>query len=193
MALRRYRKHPKWAFRDRSTSALEPVYSVHYNDYAAQLQGAQIAYDVGIQRTCWQIHSLTNWMGDAGFVKSIHGQYRSHVYLSDVVRLGGRVVAKEIDDDGDHVVRLETWASNQRGQNVMPGSAVVAPADRAASVEPVSTRQPRRGATRSRSIEVARRPVPHVHRSARTHIREPAGVRRPLGRPSAHRPGRHAS
>ena len=126
VALKRYRKHPKWAFRDPKTHALEPVYSVHYNDYAAKLQGAQIAYDVGIQRTSWQIHSLTNWMGDAGTLKSITGQYRSHVYLSDVVRLGGRVEAKEIDADGDHVVRLTTWAQNQRGQQVMPGTAVIA-------------------------------------------------------------------
>ncbi|MCX7159601.1 MAG: acyl dehydratase, partial [Proteobacteria bacterium] len=101
-------------------------YSVHYNDYAAKLQGAQIAYDVGIQRTSWQIHSLTNWMGDAGTLKAITGQYRSHVYLSDVVRLGGRVEAKEVDAEGSHVVRLKTWARNQRDQNVMPGTAVIA-------------------------------------------------------------------
>jgi acyl dehydratase len=126
VALRRYRKHPKWAFRDPKTHALEPVYSVHYNDYAAQLQGAQIAYDVGIQRTCWQIHSLTNWMGDAGRLKALTGQYRAHVYLGDVVRLGGRVEAKEVDDNGDHVVSLTTWAWNQREQNVMPGTAVIA-------------------------------------------------------------------
>lgn len=126
VALRRYRKHPKWAFRDPNTSALEPVYSVHYNDYAAKLQGAQIAYDVGIQRTCWQIHSLTHWAGDTGRVKALHGQYRSHVYLSDVVRLGGRVTDKKIDEDGDAVVTLETWAYNQREQNVMPGTAVIA-------------------------------------------------------------------
>lgn len=126
VALKRYHKHPKWAFRDPRTHALEPVYSVHYNDYAAKLQGAQIAYDVGIQRTSWQIHSLTNWMGDDGSLKSITGQYRSHVYLSDVVRLGGRIEAKEIDEDGDHVVRLTTWATNQRGQQVMPGTAVIA-------------------------------------------------------------------
>jgi len=125
VALRRYRRHPKWAFRDPKTFALEPVYSVHYNDYAAKLQGAQAAYDVGIQRTCWGIHALTNWMGDTGFLKALTGQYRSHVYLSDVVRLSGRVVAKEIDGDGDHVVRLATWATNQRDQNVMPGTAVV--------------------------------------------------------------------
>jgi acyl dehydratase len=125
VALRRYRKHPKWAFRDPLTHALEPVYSVHYNDYAARLQGAQAAYDVGIQRTCWGMHALTHWMGDAGFLKAFDCQYRSHVYLSDVVRLGGTVEAKEIDADGDFVVRIGTWATNQRDQEVMPGSAVV--------------------------------------------------------------------
>ena len=135
VALKRYRKHPKWAFRDPRTHALEPVYSVHYNDYAAKLQGAQIAYDVGIQRTCWQIHSLTNWMGDAGALKSLTGQYRAHVYLSDVVRLGGRVEAKEIDADGQHVVHLTTWAWNQREQNVMPGTAVIALPVRGATEE----------------------------------------------------------
>ena len=64
-------------------------------------------------------------MGDEGELKSLFGQYRSHVYLGDVVRLGGRVDAKEIDADGDPVVRLTTWAWNQREQNVMPGTAVV--------------------------------------------------------------------
>lgn len=133
VALKRYRRHPKWAFRDPDTHALEPVYSVHYNDYAARLQGAQAAYDVGIQRTSWQIHSLTNWMGDAGALKSVTGQYRSHVYLSDVVRLGARVEAKEVDPAGDHVVKLVTWARNQRGQECMPGTAVIALPTRAAS------------------------------------------------------------
>lgn len=126
VALRKYHRHPKWAYRDPTTHALEPVYSVHYNDYAAKLQGAQAAYDVGIQRTCWQIHSLTNWMGDAGTLKAITGQYRSHVYLSDVVRLGATIEAKEVDADGDHIVRLKTWARNQRGQECMPGTAVIA-------------------------------------------------------------------
>jgi acyl dehydratase len=126
VALKRYHKHPKWAFRDPRTHALEPVYSVHYNDYAAKLQGAQIAYDVGIQRTAWQTHSLTNWMGDTGRLKRIFGQYRAHVYLGDIVRLGGRIEAKEVDEAGDHVVKLTTWATNQRGQNVMPGTAIIA-------------------------------------------------------------------
>ncbi len=53
-------------------------------------------------------------------------QLRAFVYLSDVIRLGGRVTDKFIDD-GDTVIAVETWASNQRGKNVMPGSALVAP------------------------------------------------------------------
>jgi hypothetical protein len=125
VALRRYAKHPKWAFRDPNTHALEPVYSVHYNDYAASLQGAQTAYDVGIQRTSWGVQQLTDWMGDAGFLKKMHGQYRAHVYLSDVVRLSATVTEKYVDADGDHVVKVETRAMNQRGQNVMPGTAVI--------------------------------------------------------------------
>jgi acyl dehydratase len=125
VSLKRYHKHPKWAFRDPTTHALEPVYSVHYNDYAASLQGAQAAYDVGIQRTCWQIHSLTHWMGDAAKLKGATSQYRSHVYLSDVIRLGGRIDAKEVTEDGEHIVRVTTWANNQRGDNVMPGTAVI--------------------------------------------------------------------
>ena len=48
------------------------------------------------------------------------------MYLSDVIRLGGKVEAKEVDADGDHVVKLTTWANNQRGQECMPGTAVVA-------------------------------------------------------------------
>jgi acyl dehydratase len=125
VALRRYAKHPKWAFRDPNTHALEPVYSVHYNDYAASLQGAQTAYDVGIQRTSWGVQQLTDWMGDAGFLKKMHGQYRAHVYLSDVVRLSATVTEKYVDADGDHVIKVETRAMNQRGQNVMPGTAVI--------------------------------------------------------------------
>jgi acyl dehydratase len=125
-ALRKYRQQPKWAFRDPTTHAWEPLYSVHYNAYAARQQGAQDAYDVGPQRMSWQVTMLTNWGGDRSFVKRIDDAFKGFVYLSDVVRLGGRITDKYIDDDGDAVVAIETWAVDQRGTNVMPGSAVLA-------------------------------------------------------------------
>ncbi|MDP9182952.1 MAG: acyl dehydratase, partial [Actinomycetota bacterium] len=40
--------------------------------------------------------------------------------------LGGEVSGKSVDSDGEHVVEVRTWARNQRGQDVMPGTAVVA-------------------------------------------------------------------
>lgn len=129
--LRKYRKQPKWAFRDPSTHAWEPLYSVHYNEYAARQQGALGAYDVGPQRMAWQVTMLTNWAGDRAFVKRVEDAFKDFVYFSDVVRLGGRVTDKLVDEDGDAVVVLETWAVNQRGKNVMPGSAVVALPSRA--------------------------------------------------------------
>ncbi|MCK9877898.1 hypothetical protein MXD59_19310 [Frankia sp. Ag45/Mut15] len=89
------------------------------------MQGAQIGYDLGVQRARWQVWSLTNWRGDAGTLQHVHGQYRFHVHLSDVVRLRERVTGKHFDQNGDSVVEIGTWATSQRGQNVMPGTATV--------------------------------------------------------------------
>ncbi|MEY4371702.1 MAG: hypothetical protein RL219_471 [Actinomycetota bacterium] len=139
-SLEQYSKHPAWAFRDPTTSALEPIYAVHYNQHAARAMGVAMQYDVGFQRQCWHVHLLTDWIGDDGWVKRASAQYRSFVYLSDVVRLGGHVTAKYIDDEGEAVVDIATTAMNQRGQDVMPGTATVALPKRNAGETPVTRR-----------------------------------------------------
>jgi acyl dehydratase len=125
-SLHDYQAHPAWAFRDPITSAQEPIYSVHYNYQAAQAMGVAFQYDVGFQRQCWQIHQLTHWAGDHAWLKECRAEYRKFVYLSDVVELRGEVTGKRVDDDGEHVVEIKTTAVNQRGENTMPGSAVIA-------------------------------------------------------------------
>jgi acyl dehydratase len=125
-ALHDYAAHPAWAFRDPVTGAREPIYSVHYNLQAALAMSVAFQYDVGFQRQCWQIHHLTHWAGDHAWLKETRAQYRRFVYLSDVVELQGTVTGTRIDDDGDHVADIDTRAINQRGENVMPGTAVVA-------------------------------------------------------------------
>ena len=125
-SLSRYREHPAWAFRDPETGALEPIYAVHYHRGAARAMGVPLQYDVGFQRQCWQIHVLTNWIGDEGWVKRASAQYRRFVFHGDVVRLGGTVTEKLVDADGEHCVRVSTSATNQRGEEVMPGTAVLA-------------------------------------------------------------------
>jgi len=126
VALESYRRHPAWAFRDPETHALEPVFAVHYNKLAANAMGLPQAYDVGLQRHCWGIHLITNWMGDDAWLKRSYAEYRKFVYLSDVVRLKGKVIEKYIDDEGDYCVKIERHAINQREEEVMPGYAIVA-------------------------------------------------------------------
>ena len=140
-SLQAYRAHPAWAFRDPDTMALEPIYAVHYNRHAARAMGVAMQYDVGFQRQSWHIHLLTDWMGDDGWVVSADAQYRSFVFLSDVIRLGGRVVAKRVGDDGEPVVDIVTWAHNQRGQDVMPGKATIALPSQEFGTNPVRRRQ----------------------------------------------------
>jgi acyl dehydratase len=142
--LRHYHNHPAWAYRDPNTHALEPIYSVHYNKEAARAQGAlPMPYDVGFQRHCWQIHMLTNWMGDDGWLKRSYAEYRRFVYHSDVVWVKGRITKKYIDSEGECCIDIETSAINQRGENVMPGGATVALPSREKQVFPLEKRLPK--------------------------------------------------
>jgi acyl dehydratase len=125
VALIEYRRHPAWAFRDPQTYAKEPIFAVHYNKEAAHAMGLPLAYDVGVQRHCWQIHMLTSWMGDDGWLKKSQMELRRHVFMSDIVRLKGKINKKYKDEKGECCVDIETEAINQRGENVMPGRATV--------------------------------------------------------------------
>ncbi len=144
VALREYRQHPAWAFRDPETHALEPVFAVHYNKTAANLQGVPYCYDIGIQRQCWQDRFVTNWAGDDAWLKRSYAEYRSFVYLSDVVRISGSVTKKYVDQDDEYCVDIEMSMVNQRGENVMPGSATVALPQREKGISPVDGRLGRR-------------------------------------------------
>ena len=123
--LQQYEKRPAWFFRDPATSAWEPIFAVHYSIEGAKAMGLPYSYDIGIQRHCWLIQLLTNWMGDDGWLKTCYAEYRNFVFLSDVIRINGEIVEKFIDDAGGHCVRIKANAVNQRGTEVMPGEAVI--------------------------------------------------------------------
>lgn len=140
LALKFYRRHPQWAFRDPNSYGLEPIYAVHYNKEAAKAQGLPYQYDVGFQRHAWQIHLLTNYAGDVGWVKRSSCEYRRFVYFSDVVWLKGTITDKFIDDEGECCVKIETHAINQREEEVMPGYGIVALPSRAHNYSPLDRR-----------------------------------------------------
>ena len=103
-ALRLYRRHPAWAFRDPTTMALEPIYSVHYNKSAANAAGLPYPYDVGVQRQCWHIHLFTNWMGDEGWLKRNYAEYRRFVYADNrpARRFRGQTDRASHESDADY-------------------------------------------------------------------------------------------
>jgi len=140
--LRVYQKHPAWAFRDPMDHAWEPIYGVHYLNSAARAVGARYAYDVGVQRHSWVVNLLTNWMGDEGWLKKCYAEYRQFVYHADVVWLKGTVTRKYVDEDGEYCVEIETNGVNQRGQDTIPGFAVVALPSREKGDWPVDKRLP---------------------------------------------------
>lgn len=142
-ALRVFRKHPSWAFRDPESFALEPIVAIHYSKSAALSAGVPYPYDVGIQRNAWLIQLFTDWMGDEGFLKKCYAEYRGFVYLSDVIWIKGTVTEKFIDEDGEYCVAVETTAFNQRGENTMPGRAVVCLPSKEAGTSPVERRLPK--------------------------------------------------
>lgn len=145
LALELYRQHPAWAFRDRNTYALEPIYAVHYNKEAANAAGLPYPYDIGIQRQSWLIHLLTNWMGDEGWLKKNYAEYRKFVYFSDVVWFKGKVIKKYVDEEGECCVDIETSAYNQRGENTAPGQSTVVLPSREKGTWPVAQRLPSEG------------------------------------------------
>jgi acyl dehydratase len=126
VSLVEYKRKPAWAFRDPMTQALEPIFSVHYNTEAAKAMGLPYPYDVGTQRHCWLVQLLTDWMGNEGWIKQCHSEYRKFVYLSDVLSIQGKVAEKYIDSSGEHVVKIKVESINQRGEGVMPGEGVIA-------------------------------------------------------------------
>jgi len=140
--LRLYKRHPAWAFRDPITHSWEPVYGVHYSVAAARAVGARYAYDVGVERHCWLVNLLTNWMGDEGWLKRCYAEYRQFVYLSDAVWLKGKVTKKYVDENGEYCVDIGTHGINQRGGDTIPGEATVILPSREAKTWPVEKRLP---------------------------------------------------
>ncbi|MBI3967007.1 MAG: MaoC family dehydratase N-terminal domain-containing protein [Chloroflexi bacterium] len=97
---------------------------VHWEDDFARRVGVPGAYDYGWQRIAWLSNLVTNWQGDAGWLKQLSVQLRRFNVVGDTTWCRGKVVNKRVED-GEHVVDLELWCENQRGEITAPGSATV--------------------------------------------------------------------
>ena len=88
---------------------------VHWEDDFARTTGMPAAYDFGSQRITWMAQVVTNWMGDDGFLKKLNCQVRLPNAVTDTTWCCGKVTEKYIAN-GEHLVDVEVWGSNQGGQ-----------------------------------------------------------------------------
>jgi acyl dehydratase len=97
---------------------------VHWEEEFAFRVGAPGAYDYGPERCSWLTHHLTNWMGDAGFLRRATCKIRRHNPAGDMLSIVGTVTGKRIED-GKHLVDIEQEARNQDGELSVLGTGVV--------------------------------------------------------------------
>jgi acyl dehydratase len=105
-------------------------YSQQHEDFhlAAQ-RGMPGPFDNGVMRFAWVCPLLTNWMGDAGFLKRLYVQVRTPAIYGDTAWYQG-VVTDKVDEAGGGIVKLRITGINQVGITTTTGEAEIALAGR---------------------------------------------------------------
>jgi acyl dehydratase len=96
----------------------------HHRESTAKEVGVPGVYDYGPQRSSWMCSLVTNWMGDAAFLKRVRTEMRRFNTMGDSTWCKGKVTRKYIKDR-HALVDLEIWGENQRGEMTTPGLATV--------------------------------------------------------------------
>ena len=119
-----FERHPALAIPN-DFGVPEPPERVHWDEAMARAVGVPGAYDYGPERVAWLGHLVTNWMGDAGFLRRLNVKVLRHNLLGDTTWCRGRVVGTTPAGE----ITLELSGTNQRGETIASGTAeVVLPA-----------------------------------------------------------------
>jgi len=106
------------------TSGSQDWYPVHFDAAFARKSGHEDVFvNTGFLQAAL-VRLITDWMGDAGFLRRLKFEMRRQHRLGDVMVCRGRVVSKE-ERDGQARVDLDVWAENEREGIATPGEATV--------------------------------------------------------------------
>ena len=97
---------------------------IHQDEEFARAAGMGGVFAHGMLTMGFVGQALTDWAG-AGSVRKFGVRFVGLVRLKDVVTCKGRVIAKSSKNDV-HLLEVEVWAENQRGEKVVSGKANVA-------------------------------------------------------------------
>ena len=119
------KRHPADSFKNSETGADDSAARGHAEQKMAREVGMPGGYDVGPQRISWLGQLMTNWMGDAGFLRELSVSVRRPNIFGDISWCRAHVVDKSIED-GTGLVDLELKIENQLGETTTTGRARVA-------------------------------------------------------------------
>ena len=97
---------------------------IHQDHEFAKAAGMGDVFAHGMLSMGFVGQCVTDWAG-AGAARKLGVRFAAIVRLKDVITCRGRVLSKSSKDDS-HLVELEIWAENQRGEKVVTGKATVA-------------------------------------------------------------------
>lgn len=99
---------------------------IHMDDEAGRTgQNEQGAFGMGNVRFAYVLNMLRNWAGDEAEVREIGIQFRAINQKNDVLTTTGKVTEKSVNEEGEHLIHLETNVVNQDGAGTAPGHAIV--------------------------------------------------------------------
>jgi acyl dehydratase len=105
-------------------SGTQDWYPVHFDPaYARKAGHVDVFMNTGWVQAAL-VRLITDWMGDAGFLRRLKFEMRRQHRQGDTVLCRGRVVAKT-EHDGLPCVDLEVWLENEREGVATPGEATV--------------------------------------------------------------------
>jgi len=85
--------------------------------------GAPGAYDYGPERCSWLTHHITNWIGDAGFLRQAKSQIRRHNPEGDIIFIDGEVT-KKYEENGKYLVEISQRARTYNDETSATGVAI---------------------------------------------------------------------
>jgi acyl dehydratase len=105
-------------------SGSQDWYPVHFDPEFARKAGHEDVFmNTGFVQAAL-VRLITDWMGDAGFLKRLSFEMRRQHRPGDTMTCRGRVVSTSIRE-GAHCVDLEIWAENEREGVTTPATATV--------------------------------------------------------------------
>jgi acyl dehydratase len=96
---------------------------IHQDDEFARAAGMGGVFAHGMLSMGFVGQVVTDWSGPAA-VRKLSVRFAGLVRLKDTITCRGRVLAKS-SKDATHLVDLEVWAENQKGEKVVTGKATV--------------------------------------------------------------------